>query len=678
MVFAVDISFLFWMTVGLFLAGCVSSLLTAAWPRLSNACGHLFAMSGCLCTIAVALSVLATNMPYYLLAGQWLRSSYMIVRVDAMAAFFLLLLGGVGLFVSCYAMGYTRHYVGKSYALLPSLLNLFLVSIFFVFTASHVGLFLIAWEIMTLVSFCLIIHEHEQPQTLRAGFIYFVMSHFGTAFIVAAFFLLAQVNQTFSFKLFAVGNMSESIRNFVFAAALIGFGTKAGMIPFHIWLPKAHPAAPAHVSALLSGVMIKAGIYGMCRFFLEFLGPGPLWWGLLILSLGAVSAFLGVLYAAIEQDIKRLLAYCSIENMGIILMGIGAGMVFQTQGQGLLAGLAWAAALYHTMNHAVFKSLLFLGAGSVVASTGIRDMEGMGGLIRMMPATAFFFLVGSVSISALPPFNGFISEWMILQSLFFLADVLPGLGGRLVGALLFVLLGMTAAVAATCFVKAFGITFLGRTRSRKAELAKESGFTLKVGMAGLSLACLVLGLWPQALLSVIKPALSNYTGINTSTLFRFEAGQLLFKADPVVGSLAIFPVLLFFFIGLLIAVGLYFFHGRPIRERVATWACGMVSTSRTQYSATGFSKPLRVAFRWILRPQHEHVVDQASHPYFGRRLSYFTSVEYIFDERLYRPLQSWILHKAKGFKRIQTGSVQLYMGYVLLVTVLALYWSSRG
>ena len=669
---------LFWSTVVLFTTGSILSLILAAWPKISNRIGHLLAIAGCLAATGAACSVFILQKPAYIFAGPWLYSGYMFFRIDAIAGFFVLLLGGVGSLVSCYAIGYTQHYTGKSYAMLPGFLNLFLLSIFLVLTASHVGLFLLAWEMMTLISFCLIIYEQSQPPTLRAGFIYFVMSHFGTAFVFVAFFLLMEANQTLSFKLFIDSNLTENMKNAIFASALIGFGTKAGMIPVHVWLPKAHPAAPAHVSALLSGVMIKTAIYGLCRFLLEFLGTGPLWWGMVILGAGTISALFGVLYAAIEQDIKRLLAYCSIENMGIILMGIGAGMIFQTKGFGLLAGLAWAAALYHTMNHAVFKSLLFMGAGAVVASTGIRDMEGMGGLIRRMPATAFFFLVGAASISALPPLNGFVSEWMTLQAMFFLGDALPGIGGRLLSAILFVLLGMTAALAATCFVKAFGITFLGRCRSRKAELAKEASLSMKLGMAGLSLACLILGLWPQGLLSIIRPVLSEAKGLNVETLFRFEAGQLLFRADPSAGSLAIAPLVIFFVLGLFLACAIYFLHGRPIRERASTWACGSVPTGRTQYSATGFSKPVRMAFRWLLKPQHEHIADQAAHPYFGRRLSYYTRVEYVFDERLYRPLQRWILNKASGFKRIQTGSVQLYMGYVLLVTVIALYWSSRG
>ena len=292
----------------------------------------------------------------------------MLFRVDALAAFFLLLLGVVGAAASLYAIDYTAGHYSAGYAFLPALFNFFLLSLFLVLTASHVGLFLIAWESMTLVSLLLILYEHEKSANVRAGFVYAVMTHIGTAFVIAAFFILAASANSMSFKMLSGDALTETNRSLVFLFALIGFGAKAGIIPLHIWLPKAHSAAPSHVSAMLSGVMLKTAIYGMCRFFLEFLGAGPLWWGLLVMSCGVLSAFLGVLYAFLENDIKRLLAYSSLENMGVILLGLGTGMIYMTRGQALLAGLAWVAALYHVFNHAMFKSLLFMGAGSVAKS----------------------------------------------------------------------------------------------------------------------------------------------------------------------------------------------------------------------------------------------------------------------------------------------------------------------
>jgi hydrogenase-4 component B len=396
-----------------------------------------------------------------------------------------------------------------------------------VFTAGNAFFFLIAWEIMALTAYCLVSFEHEQNETRRAGVLYFVMSHIGTGCIMLGFLLLFQAfGQTsgdygpaaYSFENFhALGEkMAAGPRNAAFLLFLIGFGVKAGIVPLHTWLPAAHPVAPSNISAFMSGVLIKTGIYGMARVFFDFLGEPPMWWGATVLTVGTVSAVLGVLYALMQHDLKRLLAYHSIENIGIILMGFGAALLFLHSGHPVLATLALIAGLYHTINHAIFKALLFLGAGAVLHATHTRDMEHLGGLAKRMPKTAFFFLIGAVAISALPPLNGFVSEWLTYQSL------LQGFGTttslfRLMFPLSGAMLALTGALAAACFVKAFGITFLAQPRSDHAAHAHEVSPTMLLGQGILTAVCVFLGLFPTVFLRLLDPVTSQLTAIESPT-----------------------------------------------------------------------------------------------------------------------------------------------------------------
>ena len=669
---------LFKSVIGLFLTGSLTAILAARAPKAANWLSHGLAASGCAATAWLAWDILTQNRTEHFFVGRWLHAGIVTFRIDPLAAFFLLLLGLVGAACAVYAIGYTSKDCSPRFFALPALFNLFLLSLFLVLTASHVAVFLIVWEIMSLTSLFLILYEHEHTVNVRAGFVYVVMTHIGTAFIIAAFFILSMSAGSLSFQLFGGNALPERTASLVFLLALVGFGTKAGIIPMHIWLPKAHPAAPSQVSALLSGVMLKTAVYGMCRFYLEFLGAGPSWWGMLVMGFGVVSAFLGVLYAINENDIKRLLAYSSLENMGVILLGIGAGMVYVSARQPLLAGLAWAAALFHVFNHAVFKSLLFMGAGAVVRATGSREMDSLGGLIQRMPYTSVFFLVGSVSISALPPFNGFISEWMTLQALFFLPEAMTGVTGRILGGLLFVILGMTAAIVAACFVKAFGIVFLARARSRRAEAATETHMASLAPMAVLSAACLGFGLFPRLLLQPIGQVLQSFPGVRADGLSAPGWGVVAFQGGTGGGFLKVDVLVLLLGAGALAASGLYFFRGRPRRDVQETWACGIVAAPRNQYTSMGFSKPVRWAFRWVLRSRRERIVEENENRYFGRKLAYHQMISYVVDEALYRPVQHWILKRAKYVKRLQAGSVQLYVGYVLIVTIVVLAWSSRN
>ena len=462
----------FFLVIATYAAGALGALLLDKYDRPANLWGNLFAIAGSVLGILFSGAVLITGtFPAFGIPTSFPLLS-LSFRIDYLSAFFMLLISFIALFCSIYALGYAGHFYRK-YPLgaLGFFYNTFIAGMILVVTAHHALCFLLVWEIMSLTSYFLVIYERREAENIKAGSLYFIMTHIGTAFILFAFLLMYGATGSFDFG--EIGNgmaaAPQSLRNAVFVFAIIGFGAKAGIIPFHIWLPAAHPAAPSHVSALMSGVMIKTGIYMLARMGWDMMpGPPPLWWGLLVLICGSISSLLGVLYALSEHDLKRLLAYHSIENIGIILLGLGSSLVFLSAGLKTLALLGLIAALYHTLNHATFKALLFLGAGAVIAQTRTRNIEAYGGLIKVMPQTAFFFLAGSLAISALPPFNGFFSEWMTFQSLFVGISTFS-LATKVIFLLATGALAFTGGLAAACFVKAFGVTFLARPRSAAVE-----------------------------------------------------------------------------------------------------------------------------------------------------------------------------------------------------------------
>src|SRR2546428_969628 len=503
--------------------GILVSLLALRRERLANALGFGSAIVASVCGIAAAILHLvsgsATNSAPFELWSSLIPYVKLGVKLDPLGAFFLLIVSGLGLALSVYSLGYVRGFYGrKSVGVLAAFYNALLLATTLVFTASNAFFFLIAWELMALTAYCLVSFEHEKTETRNAGVLYFIMSHIGTGCLILGFLLLFQAAGDYNFESFrALGDkLSPGRRDAAFLLFLFGFGVKAGIVPLHIWLPEAHPVAPSNVSALLSGVLIKTGIYGLTRVLFDFLGTPPNWWGVTVLTIGTISAVLGVLYALMEHDLKRLLAYHSIENIGIILMGLGASLMFLHTGHPVLATLALIAGLYHTINHAVFKALLFLGAGAILHRAHTRNMEEMGGLIKRMPQTAFCFLIGAVAISALPPLNGFVSEWLTYQAL------LQGFGttdslGRLMFPLSGAMLALTGALAAACFVKAFGITFLAQPRSRHAEQAHEVSASMRFGMGVLTFACVALGLFPTQFVRLLDPVTQQLTGQQISS-----------------------------------------------------------------------------------------------------------------------------------------------------------------
>jgi len=599
------------------------------------------------------------------------------LRVDPLAAGFALALGLATAGVSVAALGYARHYDDQGGPRLAALYALFAASMLLVLLADGVFSFLIAWEAMSLVGYLLVTHEHQLDEVRRAGFVYLAMAHLGTGFIVVGLFALvaATPGNPLDFAGLAAGAGGvaggQLTRDLVFVACLVGFSTKAGAVPLHVWLPRAHPVAPSHVSALMSGVMLKTALYGMARVAFDLLGPAsgaPSWWGWLVLAVGLLSAVLGVLYALMEHDLKRLLAYHSVENVGIILIGLGAALVLASYGLPATAGLALAAGLFHTVNHALFKSLLFVGAGAVDQATHTRSLEHLGGLIRPMPQTAALFLVGAMAISALPPLNGFASEWLTFQALLGLAGTgLPAVEvGGLVGA---ALLALTSGLAAACFVKAFGVTFLGLPRSGHVPTG-ESPWTVRAGMALLAVACAVLGLFPGAASAALgsAAALAGQRSAPTTDLGDTRGAEMLgaqlvdgLRQTHVQPSLALG-------VALLVAVGAWVVLRAlgpvPVRRGVV-WVCGFDLVPAMQYGSTAFAETIRLFFRRVLRPErHLTTAEWALAPYFPARLTTRGGTPALIERHLYTPTMHALLRLANQLRAVQNGSLRYYLLYV--------------
>ena len=595
------------------------------------------------------------------------------LRIDGLSAFFLIVIGVVGAAVAVYGFGYSEAYEGRySLGRLGALLNVLLLSLNVQVMADNALTFLMAWEAMSLSAYLLVLTEHDRPGTVRAANWYIAITHAGFAALVAMFLLLSAGELTTSFAAMRAASLAPGVRDAAFVLALFGFGAKAGVVPLHVWLPMAHPVAPSHVSALMSGVVIKMGVYGLLRVTIDLLGGGPPWWGGLVLGMGTVSALVGVLYALMEHDLKRLLAYHSVENIGIIFIGIGAGLMFQSYGLTTLATLGVVGGLYHTINHACFKGLLFLGAGSVLHATGTRNMEEMGGLIKRMPRTAFFFLVGACAISALPPLNGFASEWLVFQTLLG-GSAIPQPEVAVIMPIAVAMLALTSGLAAACFVKAFGITFLAIPRSPEAEHAHEAPRSMQVGMVSLVLMCVGLGLAPFAVVPLLGSSLAGLGGL-APTAVAFPLALPL-RVPGTFGQmsaplLALGLVLLLALVPLLLRV-----LGADRRLRVTdTWGCGRIGqTARMEYTATAFAEPLRRVFAELYRPSRDLSID--FHPaskYFVQSIEYRSEIHPWFERVLYDPLLHGLRWAATRVRRLQGGSVHLYLVYMTLALLVLL------
>lgn len=670
----------FIVVISLLLAGAIGSLVVRNNDELANGWGSFFAVSGSLWGLVFAISTLISGRDLsFVVGGSSFPLLSLSLHIDMFSAFFVFVIALIALFCSVYGFGYVKHYYKKyNIGRMGFFYNLVIASLFFIVTASNGLFFVIVWEIMSIASYFLVVYDHREKENVKAGALYLIMCYVATVCIILSFLFLFQYTGSFDFQVIRAGaaHIPLAIKNTVFVLAMIGFGIKAGVIPFHIWLPSAHPAAPSHVSALMSGVMIKTGIYMMFRIFLDLLQPVPAWWGLTLLIIGSVSSLLGVLYALTEHDLKRLLAYHSIENIGIILLGLGASLTFSSLGMPSLALLGLAASLFHTLNHATFKSLLFLSAGSVINQMHTRNMEEYGGLIKYMPQTALFFLIGSMAISALPPFNGFFSEWLTFQSLFQGIASLD-FSTKWIFILAAGALAFTGGLALACFVKAFGASFLARPRSPEVAHAKESSISLRIGMGGLAVCSLLFGIFSGYLTSVFENIGKGFQIFHdTAPFVSTSAAQEITVGNGFASVSA--PSLLGFFLIVLVLVVLVVKFVINKNQKVttgATWDCGTDLGPRMEITATGFARSIILIFKGILKPSIQHEVEyhDSESRYLPKSRAVVLSVRDLYHTYLYEPLHRGVESLARRTKSIQTGNVNVYISYIFVVLIIALF-----
>jgi formate hydrogenlyase subunit 3/multisubunit Na+/H+ antiporter MnhD subunit len=593
------------------------------------------------------------------------------LELDALGGFFVALTGAVAIPVGLYAIGYARReHLGR----VPvTVLPLFVAAMLLVPAAGSVTTFLWAWELMAVASLILVLTEHTRPDVRSAALVYAVMTQLGFVAILVGLMVLSAAGGADRFA--TLTGVSEGAKTAVFVLTVIGFGSKAGLLPLHAWLPRAHPEAPSPVSALMSAAMVNLGIYGIIRFDLLLLGPGPRWWGLTLLVLGAISALYGVLQASVATDLKRLLAYSTTENMGLITLALGAAVLLTDAGAHSAATIAMTAAALHLIAHAAFKSLGFLAAGSVLAATGLRDLDRLGGLARRMPATTVLFGVAALGASGLPLGAGFVSEWLLLQSLIHAApgnDTLVALTAPLaVGAV-----ALTTGLGVAAMVKAFGIGFLARPRSRAAADAREAPGSMLAGMTVAAGACVVVAIAPF----VVAPALSRVVeGLPVSRTVAFTDFGVVIRLPGLAGSVApglIAGALVVAVAAVAVLAG-WRSHGRPQPVVLPLWACGADDlTERMQYTATSFAEPLQRVFDDVLRPDTDvEVTHTAESRYLVDAMSYRARIVDAIESRLYTPVIRAVGAAAGLVRRAHTGSVHLYLAYgalgILIVLVVA-------
>jgi hydrogenase-4 component B len=594
----------------------------------------------------------------------WLKAHF---RIDALSAFFMVVVNLGGLTASLYGIGYGAHEREPGRVL--AFFTPFLAGMNMVLLADDAFAFLLSWEFMSLSSWLLVVSNHRQADNLYAGYVYLVMASMGTFALLLGFGLLAGSEGGYAFETIRAKAPGGALAALVLVLTLLGAGSKAGVVPLHAWLPLAHPAAPSHVSALMSGVMTKVAVYGFVRIVFDLLGHPDWWWGLVVLLLGGLTSVMGVLYALMQHDLKRLLAYHTVENIGIIYIGLGLALAFQAQGFPGIAALGLAAGLLHVLNHSLFKSLLFFGSGAVLAATGERDMEKLGGLIHRMPATALFFLVGCAAISALPPLNGFVSEWMTFQAILLspqLSDWTLRFAVPAVGAVL----ALSAALAATCFVKAFGIVFLGRPRSEPAAGAAEADRWQIGSMAALAGLCVVVGVVPGLFVDMLGPVAEFLVGDRLTP----QLGLPWLSLVPLAEARSSYNgllLLLFIAVSTVIpALAIHRFATRAMR-RGAIWDCGTPSADpATQYTAGSFAQPIRRVFGTTVFRAREHVAMPL--PGEVRAARFHVDLRDLAWDLFYAPVAQGVAAVADRMNHLQFLTIRRYLTLVFAALVLLL------
>ncbi len=655
---------------------CVAVLLTLgplgialAAQRHGSAIIYSASLLTCLALLVIALlalldpahPILSTTLPVGL---PWLGAHF---RIDALAAFFLAVINLGGVAASLFAIGYGAHETspGRVLPFYPA----YLAAMNTVVLADDAFSFLVAWEFMSLASWALVVSHHRESENIRAGYVYLLMASFGTLALLLAFGVLAGGTGHYDFAAIRAAHPSAVLSSVVLVLVLIGAGSKAGLVPLHAWLPLAHPAAPSHVSGLMSGVMTKVAIYGFVRIVFDLLGPPEWWWSIVVLAIAGPSATLGVLYALMQRDIKRVLAYSTIENIGIIFVGLGLALAFKAQAMDWVAALALTAALFHVLNHAIFKSLLFFGAGCVLNATGERDMEKLGGLIQRMPQTALAVLIGCVAISALPPFNGFVSEWLTFQAIL-LSPQLPSWGLKLIIPAVGGLLALAAALAAACFVKLYGITFLGRARNAVASTAREVDGFSRATLFGLAALCLVAGIFPGLFLDALAPVAKAMVGNSMP----HQAGLEWLTIVPIAESRSSYNgLLLFAFVllsGSIASIAIHRLASDRLR-RAPAWDCGFPDANPAiQYTASSFSQPIRRVFGTIIFAARE--IGEMPPPGSAAPARLVVEMRDLIWDALYAPIAKAIGFATERINVLQFLTIRRYLTLVFVALIVLL------
>jgi hydrogenase-4 component B len=654
----------FLVALAIVLAGGVASLAANRSQMAASLAGAIGVVLGCGVVLVQSLKVLISGEAVSLHAAWPLPLASANMEIDPLSAVFTAAIAVVTMLAAIYGAQYLQTPGRKNLGVSWFFFNLLAASMLLVVVARNGVLFLVSWELMSLASFFLVTSDDQRESVRRAGWIYLVAMHLGTAFLLAMFLLLGSSANSLDFDRLVA---SPGMRDTIFLLAVIGFGTKAGFIPMHVWLPEAHPTAPSHVSAVMSGVMIKTGIYGILRT-LTLLGEPPAWWGWTLIGIGVVSGILGVLYALSQHDLKRLLAYHSVENIGIIALGLGVGMLGISYHSPAMAVLGFTGGLLHVVNHAVFKSLLFLGAGSVLHSTGTGEIDRLGGLLKRMPTSGATFLVGAAAISGLPPLNGFVSEFLIYLG------AVAGIGGQdgaapawpLMSVLVVGGLALIGGLAAACFTKAFGIAFLGEPRSDEAAQAHEVGAAMRWPMIALASLCVLIGLAAPLCPLGLQPAVA--------VIVKSHVPAATAIASQAVGPLTGVMFGSFILLGLIVLIAHVrrkLLAGRHVCETV-TWDCGYAApTPRMQYTSSSFARPIVTLFRLFLQPRDE------IHPprgLFPTHAGLHTAAPDLFRRYIYEPLFFGIAWIASKLRWLQEGRIQIYVLYIALTILVLLIW----
>jgi hydrogenase-4 component B len=652
------------MLLGLALYGAVAARRSSGRPTTYGGCLGVSLLSLLLALASLGAEPSLVTLP---LGLPWVGAHF---RLDPLAAFFLIVVGLGSAGASLYALGYGRH-EHEPQRVLP-FYPVFLAGLNLVVVADDAFSFLFAWELMSLASWALVMAHDREGDNARAGFVYIVMASFSGLALLLCFGLLAGPTGSYSFAAMRAVHPTPGLAAVALGLALIGAGSKAGLVPLHAWLPLAHPAAPSHVSALMSGVMTKVAVYGFVRIAFDLLGA-PTWWSAtIVLALGGITSVMGVLYALMEHDLKRLLAYHTVENIGIIFIGLGLALAFGANALPMAAALGLTAALFHVFNHSVFKSLLFFGTGAVLTATGERDMDHLGGLIHRMPKTAVAFLVGCVAISALPPLNGFVSEWLTFQAILLHPD-LPQWGLKLMIPADGALLALSAALAAACFVKAFGVTFLGRPRSTVAADAREVDRYSLAAMFVFAALCLLAGILPGAVIDGLAPVVRMLTGVRMPT----QLGVAWLSIVPIESARSSYNgLLVFLFIAAsawLAVLAVHRFGSHALRRSPA-WDCGFPDPRpQTQYTGGSFAQPIRRVFGAVVFRTHETVTMPPPGDIGAARIEKHIS-DPIWDV-LYAPIAGGVWRAAEVLNHLQFLTIRRYLGFVfgaLVILLLAL------